>query len=331
MHDSAFSKLKVGLVFVLSAVAVGTIGFMLLEKWDFIDSLYMTIITITTTGFREVHPISDTGKIFTIFVILLGVSSIAYTGGRAVQVLFETQIFRRRKMSKKLQELKNHYIVCGYGRMGKYICEVLVDEKVPFVVVENSPAKVEKLIERGYVFINGDSTSDETLIEAGIKNAKGMVAVLSNDADNVFAILSAKQLNPDIFIVSRAVEEETESKLIKAGANRVVKPYEAGGTRMASLLLRPGVIDFIDVVAREKNVDLNIEEVSITQSSSLKEKTLAESPIRKDLNIIIVSVQKKGGKFIYNPLSSTKLEEGDKLIALGEESNLRKLQNLCES
>lgn len=331
MFDSALSKLKIGMVLVISAVAVGTIGYMLLEKWDFIDSLYMTIITITTTGFREVHPISDAGKIFTILVILLGVSSIAYTGGRAVQVLLETQLFRRRKMSKKLKELKDHYIVCGYGRMGRYICEELVDEKVSFVVIENNPAKVEKLIELDYIFINGDSTKDEVLVEAGIKSSKGMVAVLSNDADNVFAILSAKQLNPSIFIVSRAVEEETESKLIKAGANRVVKPYEAGGTRMASLLLRPGVIDFIDVVAREKNVDLNIEEVSITGNSSLKDKNLLESPIRKDLNIIIVSIQKKSGKFIYNPQSSTKIEEGDKLIALGEESNLRKLQKLCEN
>ena len=215
--------------------------------------------------------------------------------------------------------------------MGRYICDELVDEKVPFVVIENNQTKVEKLIELDYTYINGDSTKDEILIEAGIMSAKGMVAVLSNDADNVFAILSAKQLNHDIFIVSRAVEEETESKLIKAGANRVVKPYEAGGTRMASLLLRPGVIDFIDVVAREKNVDLNIEEVSITGKSSLKDKTLLESPIRKDLNIIIVSIKKRDGKFIYNPQSSTKIEEGDKLIALGEELNLRKLQNLCEN
>lgn len=330
MFDSTFRKLKIGMLLVFFAVVIGTVGYMLLEQWDFVDSFYMTIISITTTGFREVHPVSDAGKMFTIVVILLGVSSIAYTGGRAAQVLLETQLFRRRKMSKKLKELKNHYIVCGYGRMGRYICDELVDEKAPFVVIENNPVKIEKLIELGYTYINGDSTKDEILIEAGIKSSKGMVAVLSNDADNVFTILSAKQLNPNIFIVSRAVEEETESKLIKAGANRVVKPYEAGGTRMASLLLRPGVIDFIDVVAREKNVDLNIEEFSITGDSSLKDKTLLESPIRKDLNIIIVSIQKRDGKFIYNPQSSTKIEAGDKLIALGEESNLRKLQKLCE-
>lgn len=232
-------------------------------------------------------------------------------------------------MSKKVEELESHNIVCGYGRMGRYICEELAASKAPFLVIENNLSKIDRLIELGYVFVNGNSTSDEILLKAGVKKAKGLVAVLSNDAENVFATLSAKVLNPKIFVVARAVEEETESKLKKAGADRVVKPYEIGGLRMAALLLRPGVTEFIDIVAREKNIDLNIEEVTINGKAVLTGKTLAESPLRKELNIIIVSIQKAGGKFIYNPTSSTKLEEGDKLIALGEESNLKKLQLLC--
>ncbi len=330
MYPKSLNQLKVGLSLLILIVLIGTGGYFLLEGWDFLDSLYMTIIAITTTGFKEVHPLTNSGKVFTLLLIIMGVGTIAYTGGRAVQVIFETQIFRRRRMNKKLEEMKDHYIVCGYGRMGKYICDDLMIAKVPFVVIDNDPAKIDKLIELGYIFVNGDSASDSVLIQAGVKKAKGLVAVLSNDAENVFATLSARVLNPNIFVVARAVEEETESKLIKAGANRVVKPYEAGGTRMASLLLRPGVIDFIDFVARGTNVGLNIEEIIVSPNSSLKNKSLAESSIRRELNIIIVSIQKTNNKFIYNPVSSTIIEAGDKLIALGEELNLGKLQILCE-
>lgn len=179
------------------------------------------------------------------------------------------------------------------------------------------------------MFVNGDATRDEVLTSAGIKRAKGLVAVLSSDAENVFATLSSKVLNPEMYIVSRAVEEETESKLVKAGASRVVKPYEIGGTRMAELLLRPGVIEFIDNIAREKNVDLNIEEVIVSSEAPIVNKTLAELPIRKEMNIIIVSIYKKSGKFVYNPLSSAKVEAGDKLIAIGENASLQKLNKMC--
>ncbi len=329
MYGKVFKQLKIGLSLLLFTIITGIAGYMIIEGWDFIDSFYMTIITITTTGFKEVHTLNDAGKLFTLLIIFMGMGSIAYITGRSFQIIFESQIFRRRRMSKKVEEMNDHYIVCGYGRMGKYICEELNTANAQFLVIENNPAKIERLIELGYVFVNGDSTSDTVLLQAGVKRAKGLVAVLSNDAENVFATLSAKVLNPKIFVVSRAVEEETESKLTKAGADRVVKPYEAGGTWMASLLLRPAVIDFIDVVARENNVDLNIEEFLVNEKSPLVNKTLAESPIRKDLNVIIVSIQKPDGKFIYNPGSSTKIGTGDKLVALGEEINLKNLKNMC--
>lgn len=232
-------------------------------------------------------------------------------------------------MSKKVEEIKNHFIVCGYGRMGRFICEELKEANSDFVVIENDQQKIDKLLNRGFMFVNGDATMDDVLISAGIKRAKGLVAVLSSDAENVFATLSSKVLNPDIFIVSRAIEEETESKLVKAGANRVVKPYEIGGTRMAELLLRPGVIEFIDNIAREKNVDLNIEEVLVHSESSIVGKKLADLPIREEMNIIIVSIYRKSGKFVYNPLSSSKIEAGDKLIAIGESFSLEKLNKMC--
>ena len=329
MVDKTLRQLQFGLAILLFTIIVGTVGYMIIEKWHILDAIYMTIITISTTGFEETHPLSPTGKFFTLILIVMGIGSIAYTGGRAAQLLFETQIYRRRKMNKKIEHLNNHYIVCGYGRMGRFICDELAEAKVDFVVIENDNDKIDKLINRSFMFIKGDATSDEVLTSAGIKKAKGLVAVLSSDAENVFATLSSKVLNPEIYIVARAVEEETESKLVKAGASRVVKPYEIGGTRMAELLIRPGVIEFIDSIAREKNVDLNIEEVIVHPDSTLVNKTLTELPIRKEMNIIIVSIYKQNGKFIYNPLSSAKIEAGDKLIAIGENTSLQKLNKMC--
>ena len=329
MLERTLNQLKIGASILLVTLFIGTFGFMLIEHWDFLDSLYMTIITITTTGFEEVHPLTHVGRVFTIVLLVMGIGSIAYTGGRAAQLLIENQIIRRRRMSKKLEELKNHYIVCGYGRMGKYICEELSSAKVDFIVVDNKPDKIDRLIDMNYLYINGDATSDEVLTTAGIMEAKGLVAVLSNDAENVFTTLSAKALNPNLYVVARAVEEETESKLKKAGANRVVKPYEIGGNRMAELLLRPGVIEFIDVVARERSVDLSMEEFMVNEKSELIGKSLAELPIRKELNIIIVSINKLKGGFIYNPKSPTIIEKDDKLIALGEKANLSELSKLC--
>ena len=331
MADQTLNQLKKGAYILLIVMFIGSFGFMLIEHWDFLDSLYMTIITITTTGFEEVHPLTHTGRIFTIVLLVMGIGSIAYTGGRAAQLLIENQIIRRRRMSKKLEELKDHYIVCGYGRMGRYICEELASAKVKFIVIDNEPDKIERLINMSYLYLNGDATSDEVLTTASIQKAKGLVAVLSNDAENVFTTLSAKALNPDLYVVARAVEEETESKLKKAGANRVVKPYEIGGNRMAELLLRPGVIEFIDVVARERSVDLSMEEFLVNEKSELIGKSLAESPIRKELNIIIVSINKQKGGFIYNPKSSTVIEKDDKLIALGEKANLAEMNKLCRS
>lgn len=225
MITKTLNQLKAAAFILFITLLFGTFGFMLIEHWDFIDSLYMTIITITTTGFEEVHPLSHSGQLFTILIIIMGIGSIAYTGGRAAQLLIETQIFRRRKMSKKLVELTDHYIVCGYGRMGRYICEELASANVNFIVVDNEPGKIDKLIDINYLYLNGDATSDDILTAAGVMNAKGLVAVLSTDAENVFTTLSAKVLNPNLYVVARAVEEETESKLKKAGANRVVKPY----------------------------------------------------------------------------------------------------------
>jgi len=327
--DRTVRQIKLGLGTLFLIIAGGTFGYMIFEGWGFFDSLYMTIISITTTGFQELHPLDFPGRILTIIVIISGVVSVAYIGGRVAQLLLETYLFRRRRMAKKLSTLRNHYIICGFGRMGKRICQELADNNAPFVVIEKDPVEIDLLRTQGFLYVEGDATNDEVLNEAGIKYAKGLVAVLPTEAENVFTTLSARVLNPEIFIVSRAVEEETESKLIKAGANRVVKPYEIGGHRMAQVLLRPGVVDFIDIIAREKRIDLNIEEIEVKPGSSLIGQTLVKSPIRNILNIIIVAIFSDRGLVTYNPQSNTVIKGGDRLIVIGEEKNIRKLIQLA--
>ena len=328
--QTSLSYLRVGFALIVGVIVFGTVGYTVVEGWSIFDSFYMTVITISTTGFRELRPLTVPGRVLTILLIIFGVLAIAYTGGRAVQLLLETQYFRRRKMNKQIDELNGHYIICGYGRMGKVICEDLAHNNVPFVVIENNSKKIEELLASGYLFLEGDATRDDLLLKAGIKRAKGLVAVIATDAQNVFTVLSAKGINPGIFVVARAIEEGTESKLKRAGADRVVKPIELGGSRMVHLLLKPSVIDFIDGVARSREVEISLEEVSIPLNSKLVNKTLKESPLRKDWNIIIVAIIKKDGKLIYNPSADTMIEENDKLIAIGPSESLTKLTESCE-
>ncbi|NOX37946.1 MAG: potassium channel protein [Calditrichaeota bacterium] len=329
LYEKTIQQIRFAVFLLLVIIGVGTLGYMLLEHWSLLDSFYMTIITISTTGFMEVKPLTPAGRLFTTLLIIAGVATIAYTGGRIVQFIIETQIFRRRRMSKKLDEVKNHFIVCGYGRMGKHVCEELKNAGQEFVIIEKDPQQIEQIIEEGFLFVAGDATQDEILLKARIERARGLVAVLSTDAENVFITLSAKVLNPNIFIVARAVEEETATKLQRAGADRVVKPYEIGGTRIAQVLLRPGVVDFIDLVTRERGVDLNFEEIQVQPHSPLIGKTLLETPLRKELNIIVIAIFRKDGTFIYNPTSSTVVQEGDRLIAIGSAKALQQLNNLC--
>ncbi len=328
MKSNAIRHIWLSFFIFIAILAFGTIGYIVIEHWNFYDSFYMTILSISTTGFGEVHPLSNLGKLFTVIIIITGLTSIAYLGGRVAQALIETYIFRRRRMGLKLKLLKNHYIVCGYGRMGKYICKDLEQAKVPFVVIEKNRDVLEELAESNYLHIVGDSTSDDALISAGIKHARGLLAVVSSDAENVFTTLTAKDLNPDIYVVSRCLEEESMSKLKKAGADRVISTYEIVSHRMAHMLIHPGVAEFLDIVVGTGPTDLHLEELRIEETSSLSGKTLAESPIKKELNIIIVLIERADGLSIYNPASNEKIMVGDRLIAIGESANLKKFTEL---
>lgn len=328
MMQSPTRPLISALFLLFAIICIGTVGYVVIEGWSLIDSLYMVIITITTTGFKEVHPLSKGGELFTILLLASSFAVVLYVAGVGIQILIESKIFKRKRMENRIRKLENHYIVCGYGRMGTHICEELLHAGADFVVVENNSANHPKLDAAGYLYDTGDASQDETLERVGIKKAKGLVAVLPTDPENVFTTLTAKYLNPKIFVVARAIEEETVPKLKKAGADRVINPYELGGVRMASLLLRPGVADFIEIVSANKNIDLQIEEFVVKKGSKMHKKKLSELPIRTEFNAIVVSVQdNEKGAFVYNPKGDAVIEEGYTLIVIGEPKNLEKLKD----
>ena len=318
-----------GCVILTVILLVGTGGYMLFEHWDFMDALYMTVITITTVGYREVGPVSGTGRIFTIFIIFFGVGIIAYILGLAAQVMVDIQVrslIGRRKLGQKLKSLKDHYILCGFGRIGSIIARELWESKIPMVVIDTDLDNMEALESEGIPYINDDATSDEVLLNAGIERAVGIVSVVASDADNLFITMTARGLNPGLFILARADEEATEKKLLRAGANRVMMPYLIGGHKMAQAIIKPAVTDFLDVTFQSKDIGLEMEEVRVGENSRLNGLALMDSGIRQELDVIIVAIRKKDGEMQFNPSSQTRIEAGDTLISLGKRDDLAKLE-----
>jgi voltage-gated potassium channel len=323
-------KLTISIISVFGVVSFGTIGYSIIEQWGLFDSLYMTVITLTTVGFEEVHSLSKTGKLFTIILILLGVGAFLYALSAATRMIIEgeiREIFGRRKLGKKIEELKNHYIICGYGRMGKIICKEMKENNAPFVVVENNP-EVLVSIDKDILSLQGDSTQDNVLKEVGIEKALGLISVLSSDSDNLFVVLSARVLNPNLKIVARSSEEGAEKKLLRAGADRVISPYYIGGLRIAHTVLKPAVVDFIEFATRGGNLELQIEETDVKENSHFIDRSLDECGIRKDLGIIIVAIKRTSGEMEFNPTSASVIKRGDTLIAMGEKKNLREFTDL---
>lgn len=329
--QNTFSELRRRFIFAVALVVLvasfGTAGYMLLEGWNFIDSLYMTVITLASVGFKEVHDLSPFGRIFTIIIIIGGVGTVAYALSAGAKIILEgelQEVYGRRRLEKKIREMKNHYIVCGYGRMGKIICRELREKNIKFVIVEKQPDMHQE--KDDLLIFPGDATKDEVLKELGIERAKGLVTVLPTDAENLFVVLSARGLNPNLFIVARAGEEGSENKLIRAGADKVVSPYHIGGLRIAHTVLKPAVVDFIEFATKSGNIDLQMEEVLIKESSELVGKSLDECGIGRELGIIIVAIKKPNGEMKFNPTFKSAIKTGDTLIALGESSKLKNLE-----
>jgi voltage-gated potassium channel len=316
---------------LIVVLTLGTVGYSTLEGMNPFDAFYMTLITISTVGFGEVKPLSAAGRILTAFIIISGISVLTYTLGQVVKIFVEgelSQLLGRRKLEKQIATLKDHYIICGYGRIGKIISQELATENIPFMVIEQNPDLVDRLERDRRLYINMNATSEDALVKAGIMRAKGIVTVVHSDADNVFITLTAKGLRPDIFILARSSDEDNQEKLSRAGASRVVCPYLMGGRRMFQVLKRPTVTDFIDIATMDTRLGLRMEEAVVSKASSLMGKSLVESRIRQDFGVIIVAIKKPTGEMIFNPLPTEKLEGGDVIVVIGKKEDLKRMDKV---
>jgi voltage-gated potassium channel len=324
-------QLIISIFLIFVVIALGTVGYSIFEGWGLFDSLYMTVITITTIGFKEVHELSATGRAFTVVLIFFSVGAVFYSLNNAARILIEGElrdIFGRRKVKNKIKRLKGHYIVCGYGRMGKIICKELKNTGVDFVIIEKG--HIPEAMENDLLFVQGDATLDETLREAGIAKAKGLISVLSTDAENLYVVLSARGLNPSLNIVARAVEEGSEQKLIRAGADRALSPYYIGGQRIAHTVLKPAVVDFIEFTTRAGNIDIRMEEIRVEEGSPIAGQTLDQCGIGRELGILVVAIKKQTGQMEINPTYTTSIVSGDTIVAIGEVSKLSALENMAK-
>jgi voltage-gated potassium channel len=311
-------------------LVLGSLGYVLIEGWSFFDALYMTITTLSTVGYGEVHPLDQAGRAYTMVLILAGVGVMLYIVGALAGVVVEGELqeaLGKRKVRRRVHKLKNHYIICGYGRLGGIIARQLSQAKIPLVVVENNPELIAKLEAQGYNFVAGDATREEVLLEAGIERAKGLVAVLHSDAGNVYIVLTARSLNPKLYIVARGEEPGSQQKLLRAGADKVESPYEMGGRKMAHTILRPTVVTFMEL-AMQEGVEWSMEEIAVSEGSPLVGVPIIDTGIRKDLNLIVVAIKRADGTSLFNPTPQITLQGGDTLIVVGLRNNLEKLEEM---
>jgi len=323
-----YFKLKLSLFFLFITIAFGTVGYVVFEGMEPFDAFYMVLITISTVGFGEIKPLSHLGRAMTIVIIISGISLLTYTLGQVAKVFVEGElrkILGRRKLEKQIAELKDHYIICGYGRIGQIIVKELQAAGCPLVVIEQDPAGIELLEANSVLYLNMDATSDDALQAAGLERAKGLVTAVSSDADNVFIALSAKGLRPDIFILARASDSKNERKLLRAGASRVVCPYAMGGRRMAEILNKPTVVDFLDQTMMRSELGLQMEEAVIAEGSSITGKTLMGSNLRQEFGVIIVAIKRKHGEMVFNPGPGEVFNAGDVIVVIGKRAELQRM------
>ncbi len=318
---------------VLGIISFSVFGYMILEGWSFLDSLYQTIITISTVGFMEVHPISTGGRIITIIVIILAITLLTYFFSHFITIMVEGRIntlLRGRKMEKQIGRLKDHFIILGFGKMGNQVYFEFKQADVPYVIMDKDPAVFERETTDGMLWMIGDASREEDLLRCGINRARGLICVLSEDKDNVYAILTARGINPDIRIIARANEYESERKLKRAGANHVVSPFKIGGSRIASVILRPSITHFMDGLARAEEIRLTLVEIEIMEDSVLKDKTILETGITEISESIIVGLRRSGEPIKIRPSINTKLIVGDQLVLMGQLEALNRINLVTE-
>ncbi len=318
-------------VLLVFTVTSGTVGFKAIEGWGFMDALYMTIITIATVGYQEIHPLGEAGRIFNMVLIFFGLGTTTYVAASVVQFMVEGRIraiMGRRRLDRRIDRLNQHYIVCGYGRIGRILCQTLRQKPVNLVAIEKTPELIPVLEQDKVLYVQGDATSEDVLRRAGIERARGLVAVLANDTDNVFLVLTARQLAPHLMIIARASREESKNKLRAAGANIVESPYEMGAFRLAQRIMRPAVTSFLEFAFSQTRKDIQLEELAVSKASALAHVSLKDSGIRQKFNLIIIAIKKADGTMLFNPSFEAVLVPADTVIALGEVENLDKLERV---
>ncbi len=325
------SRFKISIILMALIACTGVLGYEIIEGMSFLDAVYMTVITLATVGYQEVKPLSDGGRIFTVGLILSGAMLAAYVVTASANIIFEGRLksfYRRKSMKNRIMNLKNHHILAGYNRIGVQVGREFHSRKTDFVVIEKDAEKAEELMEKNFLVVTGDALEDEVLVEAGIKRAKTLITALTDDADNVYVTLTAKSLNPNVIVVAQTNSEMTARKLGRAGADKVILPYEIGGNMMALAAIRPHVTDLIELTTVRHELDLEIMGVQVESGSVLCRKTLADTRLSRELGLIVIAV-KKGEETVFNPSFETLIEDKDILFVIGSEKQLRKLERLA--
>ncbi|HVN06075.1 MAG TPA: potassium channel protein [Bryobacteraceae bacterium] len=328
MHRLARRVLYVALA-ITAILAIGTAGFMLIEGYSLFDAFYTTLLTMTTVGYGD--NLRPAGRIFNSFLLVVGVTTILVAIGAMTQTIIEAEfgeLLGKRRNKRMIEKLRNHYIICGFGRVGRGAASELQKAGVPFVVVDIDDDRVERAIAAGMLAVAADSTRDETLRAVGVTDAKGLVCALATDADNLFVLLSAKFLNPQIYVASRAAEENAEAKMRRAGADAVFAPYDITGHRLAQALLRPHVVQFLDFTTKTAGLEVVIEQVRVDASSVLVAKTIRESQIGHHFGVIVLAISKGDGEMLFNPPADTAIAAGDYLIVMGQPDKLHSLETM---
>ncbi len=310
----------------------GIIGYETIEGWSCLDSVYMTAISLTTVGYGEVHPLSTQGRIFTIFLLTLGVGLFFYSLGLMAEAIIEGHVkgyFGKRKMEKAINKLYHHFIICGYGRIGRTIAKEIVSRNLPVVIVENDPEVQKRIEQEKLLHVQGDATHDEILLKAGVKRARSIICVLYSDAANVYITLTARALNPGLQILARADDPLAEKKMIQAGADRVVSPYEIGARRMALAVLKPTVTEFLDLAVHSSAFDLSIEQIEIHQGSDLDSVTPRQVALREKTGVTVLAVQQSTGEMMLTLSPDYTFQAGDIIVALGSRKGLDKVRRLA--
>jgi voltage-gated potassium channel len=318
------------LVLLVLVTAGGTLGYVVLEGWSWWDSFYMTAITVTTVGYREVHDLDLVGQVFTVLLLAGGVGTAFYAFTLVATIVVEGGLAKRllrHRIGRMIDELTGHFILCGFGRIGSVIADEFRQQDIPFVIIERDAERVQNALDRGMLVVEADASREETLKRLHIERARGMVAAVGTDAENVYTILTARVLAPGLFIVGRAETEDAERKIRRAGADRVVSPYSIGAQQMAQTALRPAVVDFVKLATQAGNLDLAMEQIRVAGGSSLANHTLVEANLRQRFGVIVVGIQRAGGRMEFNPSPDAVMRDADQLVVLGRPASLRDLEH----